>query len=82
MDHHEVNSLTRIVEIYEKLRQNGSIRVEQLALHYGKHPETIKKDIRYMKEALGSSGPAIDYDPATKLYKMEQARHSYPSHAA
>ncbi|NIK78762.1 hypothetical protein FHS15_003908 [Paenibacillus castaneae] len=40
MDKQEVNSLTRIIEIYELLRKDGEISSVELAHKYGKHIET------------------------------------------
>lgn len=72
MDTSKVNSLMRIVELYELLRTEGEVNAEQIALDYNKHVETIKKDIRFIKAALGTSGPEIRYDSNKKLYKFEE----------
>ncbi|NIK78761.1 putative DNA-binding transcriptional regulator YafY [Paenibacillus castaneae] len=37
-----------------------------------KHIETIKKDIRFIIQAIGPNGPLIEYDKPSKLYKMVQ----------
>lgn len=55
----QVNSLTRIVQLYRHLLQKGYVDADESALRYGKHKETIKKDIRYILDVLDPDDPQI-----------------------
>jgi len=67
-----VNSLTRIIQIYEQLRHDGEVNSTELAAKYNKGIETIKKDIRFIREALGPAAPDLRYDRLTKAYRMDK----------
>ncbi|WP_217592115.1 YafY family protein [Cohnella sp. GbtcB17] len=65
------NSLTRIIELYELLLTEGEVDAREQALKYDKSVETIKRDIKAIRNAL-PNGPDIRYDRIHKIYRMER----------
>lgn len=72
MNEELANSLSRIIRIYEKLRHDGELDPDRAAVLYNKHRETIKKDIRYIREALDTDQGDIVYDRMNKVYKWKK----------
>lgn len=65
----KVNSQLRILQIFLRLLNKESVKLDQLMHEYGKHIETIKKDIEYIRLAIGST-QELKYDKVDKNYTL------------
>jgi predicted DNA-binding transcriptional regulator YafY len=67
MPNHKVNSQLRILQIFLRFLQKERLSLEELQEQYGKHPETLKKDIEYIRIALDNM-QNLKYDRQEKKY--------------
>lgn len=64
-----VNSQLRILQIFMRVLHKEPINLEHLVMEYGKHVETIKKDIEYIRLALDAN-QQLKYDKVRKQYNL------------
>ena len=67
----KVNSQLRILQIFLRLMQKERLSLEELQEEYGKHPETLKKDIEYIRIAFDHVNK-LKYDRLEKNYFIEE----------
>ena len=63
----KVNSQLRILQMFLRFMQKERLSLEELQEEYGKHPETLKKDIEYIRIALDQIHH-LKYDRLEKKY--------------
>ncbi|MFF2479387.1 helix-turn-helix transcriptional regulator [Paenibacillus sp. NPDC058071] len=64
------NSLSRVVQILLRLLDGEELSVQELCATYGKHAETIKKDIAIIRNELMHQPYEIAYKRSQKSYKL------------
>lgn len=67
----KVNSQLRILQIFLRLMQKERLSLEDLQEEYRKHPETLKKDIEYIRIAFDHINK-LKYDRLEKNYYIEE----------
>jgi predicted DNA-binding transcriptional regulator YafY len=67
-----ISSSERILELYQIFSRGEKVSIEQASLEYGKHPETIKEDIKHLRNAFSSLYKTIHYNRKEKVYQLEQ----------
>ncbi|WP_171655713.1 helix-turn-helix transcriptional regulator [Paenibacillus foliorum] len=65
-----VNSLSRIVQIKQRLLDGEELTLQELCDAYGKHAETIKKDISIIRNELAHKPIEIEYNRLRKSYRL------------
>lgn len=65
-----VNSLSRIVQIKQRLLDGEELTIRELSETYGKHPETIKKDLSIIRNELSHKLVELSYDRSRKSYRL------------
>jgi predicted DNA-binding transcriptional regulator YafY len=64
--------MQRILKIKQMLKNGESFSVDELSLEFGKHRETIKRDMRMIRESLERDGIELLYQRATGKYQIQQ----------
>ena len=69
-----MNSMQRVLRIKQSLKQGEKISIDALCVEFNKHRETIKRDIRFIRNSLEDEGIQLIYDHHTKLYEIQKAQ--------
>jgi predicted DNA-binding transcriptional regulator YafY len=67
-----LNSLQRILKIFQRLKNGEKITIDQMAENYDKHRETIKRDIGFIRDALNDEGIELIYNHLNKSYELQR----------
>ena len=65
-----LNSLSRVVQIMLRLLDGEELTVQELCSSYGKHAETIKKDIATIRNELLHKPVEVHYSRTRRSYKL------------
>jgi hypothetical protein len=66
----EINSLSRVLQIMLRLLDGEELFLQELNTTYGKHNETIKKDIAIIRNELMHKPLEIQYSRSRRSYKL------------
>ncbi len=73
-----MNSMQRILKITQALKNGETYSIDELSQEYGKHRETIKRDIGMIRESLAAEGIELIYRHHEKKYEARRAEHIRP----
>lgn len=71
-DKSKYSSQQRVVDIYIRLLSGENINVSNLSFEYGKHPETIKDDIKNLRIILEQQQNSIIYNAKNNTYSLKK----------
>jgi predicted DNA-binding transcriptional regulator YafY len=73
-----MNSMQRILKITQALKNGETYSIDELSQEYGKHRETIKRDIGMIRESLTAEGIELIYRHHDKKYEARRTEHIRP----
>jgi hypothetical protein len=65
------SSRERILELYDRFRNNENIKIQSISLEFGIGIEEVKRDIKIIREFLIRENKGIVYDRGEKVYKIK-----------
>lgn len=66
-----MNSMQRILHITQMLKSGEKLTVDQLCTEFNKHRETIKRDLRIIRNSVENEGSILVYDHHHKTYELQ-----------
>jgi hypothetical protein len=67
--------MQRILKIKQSLKTGTRYSVDELSVEFGKHRETIKRDLGMIRESLNAEGIELVYSHFDKKYEARQSEH-------
>jgi hypothetical protein len=67
------SSRERILELYDRFRNNENIDIHSISTEFGIGIEEVKRDIKIIREFLIRESKGIVYDRGEKVYKIKDA---------